>query len=169
MASIGGLKARANRIKLRNSVFGKPANDDIFDSKSAKGWRPVPRTFPLILALIHRLAPKGKADGAARVYFELFMRDMGEGFVELTDEDAHAFASGYADSRSGVRSWRDCINVIVNLGFIKIQPNGMRSLGYALLLDPDKVVEGLLKKQSPNIPRGWLNTYQQRKVQTGAA
>ena len=61
--------------------------------------------MPLILTLISRLAPKGKQDGAARVYLELWMRDFGEGIVELTDPEIHAFAAGYTSPARGARSW----------------------------------------------------------------
>ena len=163
MASMKGALAKAKRVALREKVF--PQSQDLVYTPD-KGWRQLPRTIPLIMTLISSLAPKGKRDGAARVYLELWFRDYGEGCVELTDPDVHAFAAGYTTAGHGPRSWRECIDVLAALGFIKIEPKGSRSHGYALLFDPDKVVEELRAKKK--VDAAWFNAYQQRKVEVGA-
>lgn len=167
MATIRGMKASAKRVKIRNTVFGDPG-DMIYDPGTSKGWRVVPRTLPLIMTLIRDLAPKGKGDGSARVYFELWMRDFGEGYVELSDDDVHAFASGYTNGRSGVRSWRDCMKVLTELAFIKIEPRGSREYGYALLFDPDKIVSVLVETQPERVSKAWLTAYRRRQIEIGA-
>lgn len=166
MAFIPGAKVKAKRVQIRDKVFPHAKNMVYVGGQSEKGWRLLPRTMPLILTLISSLAPKGKQDGAARVYLELWFRDFGEGYVELTDPEVHAFAAGYTTPGRGARSWRECIDVLRNLGFIEVAPKASRTYGYALLLHPDKVVEKLRPKKK--IDEGWYNMYQQRMVEIGA-
>jgi len=161
-----GARARERRLHVRDTVF--PNSEDLVyvGGQSEKGWRLMPRTMPLILTLISDLAPKGRQDGAARVYLELWFRDFGEGLVELTDQDVHAFAAGYTAAGRGARSWRECVDVLEERGFIRIAPQGSRRYGYALLIHPDKVVEQLRSKGI--VPDAWYNAYQHRRAETGA-
>lgn len=163
MAFITG-HAKAKRIKLRDSVFPQ-SNGSVYEP--SKGWRQVPRTLSLVMTLISQLAPKGKQDGAARVYLELWLRDMGEGLVELADPETHAYAAGYTTPGRAARSWRECMEVLKGLGFIKIAPKGSREYGYVLIVDPNKVVKDLRARKK--IDDSWYNEYQQRMIQTGAA
>ncbi len=166
MATASGKVPQAKRLKVREVVFPGAAKL-VYDS-SAKGWRQVPRTLSLIMTLIHDLAPKGKGDGAARVYHELWLRDFGEGLVILADDETHAFASGYTTPGHGPRSWRECMTVLKDLGFIKLAPRGSRPFGYALLLDPHAVIERLRKQNPASVPDPWYNVYRQRRIEVGA-
>jgi hypothetical protein len=122
--------------------------------------------MPLILLLIGNLAPRGKREGAARTYFELWMRDFGEGIVELTDPETHAFAAGYTSSARGARSWRECVDALEKLGFIRVAPRGQRRYGYVLLIHPDKAVTNL--SVMGLVDDAWYSEYQQRRVEIGA-
>jgi hypothetical protein len=165
MAFLKGVAA-ARRLQLRDAIF-PGAHESVFvGGQAEKGWRMVPRTLPLVMTLISDLAPKGLGTGAARVYHELWMRDFGDGFVELTDEDVHAFASGYTAAGRGVRSWRACMKALEDLGFIKVAPKGARALGYVLLIHPDLVVDSL--RDAEKVDPNWANAYEQRMIEIGA-
>ena len=166
MLNITGARARGRRLHIRDAVF--PAAGDLIyvGGNTEKGWRLLPRTMPLVLTLISSLAPKGKQDGAARVYLELWFRDFGEGIVELTDPEIHAFAAGYTTSRRAARTWRECMDVLEALGFIRLAPHGSRRYGYALIIHPDKVVQQL--RSIGKVDDAWYNAYQQRRAETGA-
>ena len=96
---------------------------------------------------------------------ELWSRVSDEGFIELADEADHAYASGYVSPR-GVRTWGERMQVLVDLGFIKVKPRGNWKYGYVLLLHPHDVVETLAK--SKEIPEAWRTQYLHRLQQIGA-
>ena len=118
------------------------------------------------MTLIAMLAPKGKQDGAARVYFELWCRDFGEGYVEIGDAADNAFAAGYTTPGRGLRSWRECMDVLKNLGFIRVVPKGSRPYGCVLLIAPDIVVSRL--KAKGKLDPAWLMAYEARMIEIGA-
>jgi hypothetical protein len=78
-----------------------------------------------------------------------------EHLIEVSDEDGLAYASGLT-----VKSWRQRIDVLGNLGFIKVKPNGNIQYGYILLLDPHKVVKELHAKGK--VPDDWWGAYVKR-------
>jgi hypothetical protein len=89
------------------------------------------RTLPYILLALRDKGVSGKADPST-VYVELLAHHMGDGVVELLDEDDHAYASGYAQPRT----WRDRMNVLERAGFIKATQTGNRKFGKVLLVHP---------------------------------
>jgi len=162
-----GKSAADKREELRDGLW-PDADDMVWDRKAEKGFCTIPRTLPLLMSLIGRLSPKNKGD-ASRVYLELWTRAFDEGFVEIVDEEAHAFACGYETPGRGVRSWRERMDVLEELGFIRVKPRGSRKHGYVLLIHPHKVVESLREKRPGEIPEGWYSSFLERMVAIGAA
>lgn len=152
------------RRSLRDSLW-RDAEKVIWSRKTDDGYCSVPRTLPLIMTLINQLSPKGKGD-ASRVYQELWCHDFDLGFIEITDENAHAYASGYLTPTRAVRTWRERMGVLEDLGFIRTKPDGNRKYGYVLLLHPHDVVESLKKKRT--ISEAWYGAYVKRVEGTGA-
>lgn len=159
-----GARAGKRREDLRDSIW-PDAEKLIWNRKSESGFCTLPRTIPLINSLINQLSPKGKGD-ASRVYNELWFRAFDEGFIIVVDEQSHAYAAGYDSPRRGLRSWRERMDVLVDLGFIKISQDGLRKYGYVLLVHPDIAVESLRKKKK--ISDNWYNAYTKRMIEIGA-
>lgn len=157
-----GKTASDKRRRLRDSLWPH-AEKLIWNRKNEHGFTTLPRTLPLVSTLIKELSPQGDA---SRVYEELWFRAFDEGFVEITDEEAHAFASGYVTPGRGVRSWRERMEVLIHLGLIRVQPNGSRKYGYVLLKHPDIAVEALRK--AGKVKDAWYNAYSKRMVEIGA-
>lgn len=147
----------AKREELRRKLW--PLEDDFWSGEEA-GWFKIPRTLPLILALLKKDI-RGKEDPTS-VYIELLSHHYGEGFIALHQEADHAFASGFAPSR--VRSWRERMAKLEELGFIKTKSVGAQKYKYVLLMHPTTVVEKLRKAGS--IPDAWWNTYTVRQAAT---
>ena len=156
-------KADARRKALRDSLWAD-ASLVTWDRKTETGWCTVPRTLPLIMTLINLLSPKGTGD-ASRVYFELWCRAFDGGFVELADEDEHAFASGYITGR-GTRSWRERMDVLVDLGFIRARQIGTRKYGCVLLVHPHDVIESLKAKHK--VQEAWYGAFLKRIGEIGS-
>src|SRR5579862_9952560 len=91
------------RRKIREEHW-KGAGKFIWDRSEEKGFVTVPRTLPLIVALIKHLSLK---NDASRVYLDLWGRSYDQGVVEVNDEKQFAMSSGYADNSRNVRSWQE--------------------------------------------------------------
>lgn len=156
-------KAEDKRRELRDQLWPGAANL-IWNRTTDDGWCTVPRTLPLIMTLINEVAPKAKGD-PSRVYCELWSRVFDEGVIEMEDEADHAYAAGFVTTR-GVRTWRERMDVLVDLGFIRVKPDGSRKYGYVLLVHPHDVVAALRKAK--RVPEEWHNTFVHMVGKTGA-
>jgi hypothetical protein len=145
------------RETLRKQLF--PADKDLWTGEEV-GWFKLPRTFPLLTALLKKDV-RGKEDPTS-TYLELLSHHYGGGFIILNQESEHAFASGYAPSR--LRSWRERMAKLEELGFIKTKGVGGQTYKYVLLIHPTSVVEQL--RLAGKVSEEWLNTYEVRKTAT---
>jgi hypothetical protein len=113
--------------------------------------------------LIKSLAKKGNPSLA---YLELWARAFDEHIVTIGDEDALAFACGYTGTRA-VRTWREHIFALREIGFIKVKAQGNREIAHILLLNPVSVCAGLHEKNQT--PEEWWNAFVYRANEIGAA
>ncbi len=81
----------------------------------------------------------------------------------MRPEGEHAYAAGYTSSR-GVRTWRDNMELLESLGFIKSKKLGHQRYKYVLLVHPTAVVEKL--KSQNKIDEEWLTAYAARQTET---
>jgi hypothetical protein len=109
---------------------------------------------------------KGKGRDISRVYFDLWCRQMDDSFVEVTDEESFAYSSGYSTPGRNVRSWRERIEMLRDLGFISVRPNGSRKYGYILLHHPHRVVCKLRAQRKVN--EAWWGAFTKRASEIGA-
>jgi hypothetical protein len=149
--------AELKREQIRDSIFPDSAND-IYNRTIHNGYSTVPRTIGLMLTLIERLADKGK--NPSRVYCELWFRTYDDKLIEVKDEAELAYSSGLT-----VRRWRERIEVLNRLRFIKTAAIGSRKFGYILLRNPHNVVQEI--KRSGVIPAEWWAAYTKRCVEIG--
>ena len=156
--------ADRRRIATREETW--PGSDEMVwnpGSDDVKGFATVSRLMPWITGLIRHLAGKGK--DPSDVYWELWCRDFGQSIVEIKDEEEHAFAAGYTSSRA-LRTWREHIQLLAELGFILIAPVGNREIGYVLLIDPLAVARSFHERKQT--PAGWWNSFSRRAKEIGA-
>jgi hypothetical protein len=83
---------------------------------------------------------------AGRVYFDIWCRAFDDYVVEVRDEYEAAYSSGYEGQRA-IRTWRERVSVLDNLGFVRTKKAPHGSYRYILVLDPHKVVENLYNKK----------------------
>lgn len=126
-------KAQAKRIEIRDGLWPE-ADGEVFAPRKAKGFARVPRVVPLVARLINAL---GGALNAGPLYQTLWAQDWGEGLVEIRSFRALLYEAGYPDNRTRAeRTWRERIDVLLKLGFIKTAKNGLEDHGFVLLVDP---------------------------------
>jgi DNA-binding FadR family transcriptional regulator len=127
-----------------------------------RGWFASPRSLPMILRL---LGSKGLKNGKTRlgeVYLELLSRHIDEGLVEMVMPEEHAHAAGFTSTRAQ-RDWREHMQRLEALGFIKSRPRGNMPYGYVLLVHPTRVAHQLHSEKKS--PKGWYEQYQARQAE----
>jgi hypothetical protein len=151
------------REELRERLW-PGSRDDIWHRHDHKGFGTIPRLLPLALYLIKRLSKKGNP---ADVYLQLWARNFDEGLIEVTDEATLAFEAGY-DSTRAVRTWRDHVLKLEQLGFIKYKPSGIKPIGFILLLNPLEVCARLKRTRSKAVSEEWWSAFLKRAHEIGA-
>ena len=143
-------KAVQQRLNLREEIW-PGAGSHLWHRSTEDGYSTIPRTLPLVMTLIDQLKDKGK--DAARVYLDLWCRQLDDSLVVVSDEASMAYSSGYVVPSRNLRSWRERIDLLRDLGFISVRPRGSRNYGYILLHHPHRVVQHLRAKGL--VPENW--------------
>jgi hypothetical protein len=117
--------------QLRDQLFPGSANE-IYDRNVHNGFSTIPRTIGLMLTLLEQLAEKGK--NVSRVYSELWFRTTDCKLIDVDNEDGIAYATGLS-----VRRWRERVDILEQLGFVRVKPNGGKKYGYIFLPNPNEV------------------------------
>lgn len=156
-------KPKSGVRKKRESLRAEFWPDEVaWLGPDEKGYFCGPRTLPLLVSLL-RSKELSKDKDPSRVYVELLSRHMGEGVVEMTTEEEHAYAAGYQGATHAIRSWRDGMKILEDAGFIKSKAKGNLTYGTVLLVHPAVAVERLHKAK--RIPERWWNTYRSRQIE----
>jgi hypothetical protein len=150
MADKSGVAKRRDEIRVQHF-----AKEDLWTGEGEKGWFSVPRTLPLVLALLSSKEISKKHDPSS-VYLELLSRQRGEGVIEMGHETEHAFASGYVGSRA-VRTWLERMKILEDNGFIRTLQVGNQRYKYVAIVHPTTAVQQLRSKKKVN--ENWWNAY----------
>ena len=150
----------AKRRKLREELF--PDSERPWLSHEETGYFSAPRSLPLLLDLLKSKEIRGKNDPST-VYIELLSRHMGQGIVELTYEEEHAFAAGYHGERA-THTWRERMRVLEDIGLIRTKKKGNRRYAYVLLVHPTIVIQRLYDKGK--VDPDWWTTFRSLQIET---
>ncbi|ESX68764.1 hypothetical protein NKJ87_06330 [Mesorhizobium sp. M0027] len=126
------------QAELRKEVFGLLDPELTWSRKTAKGFTTIPRTMPLIGAIMDALSGKGKP--VARTFLELWCRSNDDGFVTLSKQAETAFASGFSGERT-VSTWKERVRRLEELGFLITKPGVSGNLHYVQLWNPYIVIK----------------------------
>lgn len=148
----GDLIQRQSRGRALGTILA------IWDRSVHDGYSTIPRTIGLMLTLLEELADKGK--NVSRVYSELWFRTTDCKLIEVDDESDVAYASGLS-----TRRWRERIDILEKLGFIKVAPNGAKKYGYIFLPNPNDVAIAL--KKAGQVSNEWWGAYVKRCSKIG--
>jgi hypothetical protein len=157
--------ADRKREALRDNLWPGSA-EWIWDPNDAEtvGFATIPRLIPLILHLLKELSG-GRSGDPSTVYLELWCRDFGQGIITVTDEQECAFAAGY-DGNRAVRTWKERMYALVELGFILAKQEGNREYGQVLLLNPLAVAAWL--RGEGRVSDEWWTAFVRRANDIGA-
>jgi len=126
------------QAEIRKEVFGDLDKAAIWHRKTAKGFTTIPRTMPLLGAIMDGLSGKGKP--VSTTYLELWCRSNDDGFITLSKQSDIAFASGFSGLR-GVSTWKERVRKLEELKFLNTKPGVSGSLHYVQLWNPYLVIK----------------------------
>lgn len=158
-------KIAEQRAQLRKQVFGDVDENYVWHRLKAKGFTTIPRTMPLIGAIMDGLAGKGKP--VSTTYLELWSRSNDDGFVILNKHGEAAFASGFSGQR-GVSTWKERIRKLEELHFIWTKPGSSGSLHYVQIWNPYRIITRHKTAQTPGFSEMHYNALFERVQEIGA-
>lgn len=151
MAAHGREKTRSilkRQLDTRQKLWPGIENDRLWYRRDRDGFVSLPRTMPLMMNIMDNLSGKGFPVG--QTYLEMWCRLFDECFLTLNRPEELAFHSGFSGQRA-VRTWRDRVRRLAQLGFIDIKPGPIGELSYALFWNPYHVIrEHHAKGDVPN-------------------
>ena len=107
-------------------------------SMDSDGWSAVPRLMPLMMSIMDDLSGKGYP--VSRTYLELWVCLREERFLTLNRPEEMAFHAGFEGQRA-LRTWKDRVQRLADLGFIGLKPGPLGDLSYAVFYNPYHVVK----------------------------
>lgn len=153
-------KAQEKSIKLRAECWPELKEEDIWDRKKQAGFTTVPRTMPLLMAIIDSLS---KNQPAGQAYFVLWCHVFDESFLIIENPDIFAAETGFSGERK-LSTWRQRMKTLQELGFISTKSGGAGDYQYVLIHNPHVVVHKLKDK----IPESLFRQLLSRAYDVGA-
>lgn len=150
------------RLERRNG-FWPEASQLIYNRKNESGFCTIPRTLAMVASAIRHMSKQDPS----RVYWDLWTRQRDDGFVEIEDPEEMAMISGLTGTRA-VKSWREKLDELEKLGFIRIKGKGNQKYKFILLLHPHDVVHEIHKVDPGRLPSGWWSMFESRIQDIGA-
>lgn len=150
---------------LRLEVFGSIDEQHIWHRKKAKGFTTIPRTMPLLGAIMDSLSGKGVP--LSRTYLELWCRTNDDGFVTLSKPAETAFASGFSGERA-IFTWKERLRRLEDLGFIWSKPGISGAFHYVQLWNPYLVVKHHKERNTPGFRADLYHALFERSQDIGA-
>ncbi len=123
------------RLAKRNEKWPDAATV-IYDKRMESGFCTVPRTLAIVATMIKQLS---KSD-PSRVYIDLWTRQRDDGYVEAVDFEELAACAGLSGTRA-VKSWKEKVDELQELGFIRLKEKGNQRYAFILLLHPHDVLQ----------------------------
>jgi hypothetical protein len=150
------------RLKLRGDLFPKLTGTDFWSRQKSDGFTTIPRTMPIILAVIDSLT---KSAPAGSTYFDLWCRAFDEHLIDLKNDQEMATSAGFSGERA-VYTWRRRMESLRETGFI--QTVGESRMIHAVLINPYKVLKQLRDRKPSHIPNDLWTALLSRMSEIGA-
>lgn len=126
------------QLEARAKIWPDITGHMLWERNTRDGFATVPRALPLVMNIMDELAGKGFPVG--QTYFEMWCRLYDELFLTLNRPDEMAFFAGFTGQRA-VRTWKDRVKRLAQLGFIDIKSGPLGEMSYAIFLNPYHVIK----------------------------
>lgn len=137
MAKSKGSQVTERRVAMRNRLWPEVDSRELW-SIAHDGWVSLPRLMPLMMNIMDDMSGKGYPVG--RTYLEMWSRLREEQFLTLNRPEEMAFHAGFEGQRA-LRTWKDRVKRLADLGFIALKDGPVGELSYALFFNPYHVVK----------------------------
>jgi hypothetical protein len=141
-------KAAERRKFLRNHMWPEVAEEQLWLRKKKIGFTTIPRTMSLIGRIQDNASEKGFP--LSSTYLTLWCWVFDEAFLEIRNPKEFAFESGFTGPRAEV-TWKNRMQRLQDLGFIKARTGLAGPFHYVLLLDPIQVIKNLYKDRQHDL------------------
>ena len=108
MLTIDRRSSRDDQRKRLKKEFWK--HEIAWKGPQEKGYFCAPRSLCFLLQALGSKAVSGNTNPSI-VYLELLTRHHGQGVIEMTHNEDHAYAAGYR-TKSGLRTWRNAMKLL---------------------------------------------------------
>jgi hypothetical protein len=125
------------QLEVRRRLWPDVSTEMTWNRTERTGFVTMPRAMPLILRIMDYLA--GKGCPVSSVYLDIWCRTFDECFLQITKADEMATYSGFTGQRA-VRTWRERIAKLEELGFIDIKYGLTKEVQFVLLPNPYHVI-----------------------------
>lgn len=125
------------QLEIRAKLWPE-INPKMLWGMDSDGWVAVPRLMPLMMSIMDDLSGKGYP--VSRTYLEMWARLRDEQFLTLNRPEEMAFHAGFEGQRA-LRTWKDRVQRLANLGFIGLKPGPLGDSSYAVFFNPYHVVK----------------------------
>jgi hypothetical protein len=125
------------QIEARSKLWPELDASMLWDMDN-EGWVALPRLMPLMMSIMDDLS--GKGFPVSRTYLEMWARLREEMFLTLNRPEEMAFHAGFEGQRA-LRTWKDRVQRLADLGFIGLKPGPLGDLSYAIFFNPYHVVK----------------------------
>jgi hypothetical protein len=126
------------QLETRDKLWPGVTDKQLWMRKQRQGFATMPRLMPQIMDMMDDLAGKGRPVG--QTYLEMWCRLRDECFLVLNSHEEMAFCAGFSGQRA-VRTWRERVRLLAELGFINVLPGPTGDLSYALFWNPYHVLK----------------------------
>lgn len=168
MAQFRKMKIDKRQRELRAKLWPEITEDDLWvrkteDGDYTPGFATVPRTMPLMLAIMDDMA---KNKPVSSTYLELFCRSSDDCVINLSKPREMSFHAGFTGQRAE-RTWKERMKMLNEMGFIKIQSGASGPMSYALIINPYKVIQKSYGTH-PGVTADKYNALMARAIEIGA-
>jgi hypothetical protein len=125
------------QLEVRKKLWPDVSEEMTWYRLARDGFVTMPRAMPLIMRIMDYLAGKGSPVSA--VYLDLWCRTFDEAFLQITKTEEMATYAGFSGQRA-VRTWKERLNKLAELGFIDIKYGLTKEVQFALILNPYHVI-----------------------------
>lgn len=164
MTQFRNKKIDERQRELRDRLWPEVTEDDLWFRQKSKGFATLPRTMPLMLAIMDDMA---KTTPVSSTYLELFCRGFDDCMIILSKPREMAFHAGFTGQRAE-RTWKDRLKILSDLGFIKLKEGPSGPMSYALILNPYRVIKMHYGNSHPGVTMDKYNALMARAIEIGA-
>jgi hypothetical protein len=158
-------KISEKQLALRATLWPDIPEDGVWNRAQKVGYTTIPRTLPFVMRIMDAMSNRHPVSAT---YLDLWCRAHDEAFLSLANRQQEmAYASGFGGQRA-VQTWAQRIDILKDLGFVRLAPGPAGPKSYALILNPFYVLRKIRAKKASSISAEDWNALAARLIEIGS-